>query len=241
MRVLAISHQRDAGAGVFAEAAVAARASLDEWFIAETPRPPADPFAYDAVISFGGAMHPDQEREHAWIADEKALLRDLLGREMPLLGVCLGSQLLAEAAGGTARRASTPEIGWHGVEVTEQGSADPVLAELAPGFDAFQWHTYECVAPAEATILARSAASVQAFRVGERAYGIQFHAEVSAADVRYWIDTYGADPDAKRFGIDPEALGVQTLPRMDAWNELGRGLCRRFLAAADRRPRSTSS
>lgn len=232
MRVLAISHQRDAGAGVFAEAASAAGASLDEWFIPETPRPPADPFAYDAVISFGGAMHPDQEGRHAWIADEKALLGDLFGREMPLLGVCLGSQLLVEAAGGEARPASTPEIGWHGVEVTARGSADPLLAGLAPVFDAFQWHSYECVVPADATILARSPACVQAFRVGERAYGIQFHAEVSAADAERWIDDYGADADAVRLGIDPEALRAQTRPRMDAWNELGRGLCRRFLVAA---------
>ena len=73
---------------------------LDVWHIAETDEPPADPFGYDAVLSFGGAMHADQEADHSWIAPEKQLLTGLLEAEMPLLGVCLGAQLLAAASGG---------------------------------------------------------------------------------------------------------------------------------------------
>ena len=80
MRTLAISHQRDAGPGVFAEAIAAAGSELDVWHVAETDEPPADPFGYDAVLSFGGAMHADQEADHAWIAPEKALLAELLER-----------------------------------------------------------------------------------------------------------------------------------------------------------------
>ena len=67
---------------------------------AEQDQPPGDPRDYDAVLVFGGAMHADQEEHHPWLADEKALLRELLDRGVPLLGVCLGAQLLAEAAGG---------------------------------------------------------------------------------------------------------------------------------------------
>jgi GMP synthase (glutamine-hydrolysing) len=156
----------------------------------------------------------------------------LLARRVPLLGVCLGAQLLAAAAGGHARRASRPEIGWHPVELTAAGAADPLLAPLAPGFEAFQWHSYECVLPRDATPLATGPVCVQAFRVGESAWGIQFHAEVSAVDLAGWTSDYGSDPDAVRIGIDPVALRAQNEPRIGAWNALGRALCGRFLATA---------
>jgi GMP synthase (glutamine-hydrolysing) len=232
VRTLAISHQRDAGPGVFEEAIEAAGHKLDLWQIAESDRPPADPFGYDAVITFGGAMHADQTGDHAWLPAETQLLARLLDRGVPLLGVCLGAQLLVVAAGGEARRASEPEIGWHRVELTDEGGADPLLAPLAPGFEAFQWHSYECVPPPGAVILAESPVCPQAFRIGDRAWGIQFHSEVSAADAADWTDDFAADPDAVRIGIRPERLHAETAPRIEAWNELGRAMCVRFLDAA---------
>ena len=99
MRVLAIVQEADAGPGVFAEAVAARGHELDEWLIAEGGDPPADPRGYDAVMVFGGAMNVDDEDEHPWLGEQKALLRDLLDAGVPLLGVCLGAQLLAEAAG----------------------------------------------------------------------------------------------------------------------------------------------
>ena len=231
MRTLAISHQRDAGPGVFAEAIAAAGHSLDVWHYAETREPPGDPLRYDAVLTFGGAMHADQESEHSWLADEKALLRELLAVEKPLLAVCLGSQLLADAAGGEAVRASEPEIGWFEIEVTPEGAADPVLGPLAPSFEAFEWHSYECRLPGEAVVLARTPICVQAYRVGPSAYGIQFHAEVSAADAAHWVADYQADEDAVRIGVDPDALGAQTESKIEAFNQLGRDLCGRWLKA----------
>jgi len=175
MRTLAISHQRDAGPGVFAEAAVAAGHDLDFWHVAESP-PPADPRDYDAVMTFGGSMHPDQGDQHPWLDPEVELLAELLDREVPVLGVCLGAQLVVRAAGGEIARAREPEIGWHRVELTASGESDPLLAPLAPGFEAFGWHSYECRPPAGAAVLATSPVCVQAFRVGACAWGIQFHA-----------------------------------------------------------------
>lgn len=231
MRVLAISHQRDAGPGVFADAVEAAGASLDTWHRAETEEPPADPLGYDAVMTFGGAMHADQEAEHGWLAREKELLAQLLDRGTPLLGVCLGSQLLAAAAGGGAARASEPEIGWYGVDVTADGADDPLLGALVPRFEAFEWHSYECLLPPDAVVLARTAVCVQAYRVGEAAWGIQFHAEVNAADAAKWISEHRVDEDAVRMGIDPAQFGPETEGKIGAWNELGRELCGRWLGA----------
>jgi GMP synthase-like glutamine amidotransferase len=232
--MLAIVHQRDAGPGVFAEAIVAAGGQLDEWVPAERPEPPADPLGYDAVLVLGGAMNVDEGERHSWIAVEEALLRELLAQQVPLLGFCLGGQLLAAAAGAQPRRASHPEIGWHQVEVTAEGTNDPLLGPLTPSFEAFQWHSYEFPLPPSAVPLARSEVCLQACRLGERAWALQFHPEVSAADARHWIDDYRADPDAVRIGIDPAVLGPETEQKIGAFNQLGQELCGRWLRIADR-------
>lgn len=234
MRVLAIVHQRDAGPGVFAEAIADVGGQLDEWMLAEQIDAPDDPSSYDAVLVLGGAMNVDEGERHGWIASEEALLRELLAQEVPLLGLCLGGQLLATAAGAQPRRASSPEIGWHQVDVTAEGDSDPMLGPLAPSFEAFQWHSYEFPLPPGAVPLARSGVCLQACRLGERAWALQFHPEVSAADARHWIEDYRADPDAVRIGIDPAALGPETEQKIDAFNQLGRELCNRWLRIAER-------
>jgi GMP synthase-like glutamine amidotransferase len=229
VRVLAIVHQRDAGPGVFAEATQEAGGELHEWTLAERPEPPANPFGYDAVLVLGGAMNVDEGERHGWIAEEEALLRELLERGTPLLGLCLGGQLLAAAAEAQPRRAARPEIGWHQVEVAPEGEGDPLLGPLAPTFEAFQWHSYEFPLPAGAVPLARSEVCLQAARLGDRAWALQFHPEVSRADALHWIDDYEADPDAVRIGIDPTVLGPETEAKIDGFNQLGRDLCRRWL------------
>ena len=135
-------------------------------------------------------MHADQEDLHPWLRGEKQQLAALLERRVPLLAVCLGAQLLADAAGAMPRRASRPEIGWHDVAVTTEGADDPLLGPLAPRFEAFQWHSYEFPLPEGATPLARSSVCLQGYRIADHAWGIQFHAEVSRADARAWIDDY---------------------------------------------------
>jgi GMP synthase (glutamine-hydrolysing) len=229
MRALSIAHQRDAGPGVFADAMQSLGVEHDLWLRAETDSPPRGAASYDAVLVFGGAMHADQDDQHPWLREEKRLLRDLLARRVPLLGVCLGAQLVAEAAGASARRASAPEIGWHDVEVTAEGERDPLLAPLAPRFTAFQWHSYEFTLPPGATPLARSDTCLQAFRL-DRATGIQFHAEVSAHDAEAWIADYRSDADAVRIGVDPYTLQRETRESIREWNEVGRSLCERWLA-----------
>ena len=129
-RALAIVHQDDAGPGVFADAFADAGFALDEWMISEGEPASADLAGYDAVAVFGGAMHADEEDEHPWLAEEKGLLAKLLEAGTPLLGVCLGSQLLAGGAGAEVRRLPTPEIGWHEVVLEPAAADDPVLGFL---------------------------------------------------------------------------------------------------------------
>jgi GMP synthase-like glutamine amidotransferase len=212
---------------VFAEAAAARGDELVEWVPGEEPLPAG---RFEATLVFGGAMNVHEEEANPWLVEEKALLRKLLATEVPVLGVCLGAQLVADAAGGRVGRASEPEIGWH--EVERSDTRDPVIGPLPERFLAFQWHSFEFELPPGATALARSPVCLQAFRAGERTWGIQFHAEVSRTEVNAWLDDYEKDPDAVRIGLDPDALRAESEARLGGWNELGRGLCDRFLEAA---------
>ncbi len=228
MRVLSIVHQRDAGPGVFADAVRAAGWDMDEWLAPAQPDAP-DLGGYDAVMTFGGAQNAGDGS--GWIEREREVLRDAIARDLPLLGICLGAELVAEAAGARVRRSAEPEIGWCPVELTAAGAGDPVLGGAPSSFDAFQWHSFEFTVPAGATELARSSVCPQAFVLG-RTWSIQFHPEVSLADAERWIDDYRSDPDAVAIGLDPEHLRAQTRERSGAWGELGRTLCARFLEAA---------
>src|SRR5205085_12479483 len=98
--------------------------------------------AYGAVVVFGGAMHPDQDEAHPWLREEDVFLQRLLDLRKPLLGVCLGAQLLAKAAGARIGPASEPEIGWVCVGVTGGGADDALLGRMPARSDAFQWHYY---------------------------------------------------------------------------------------------------
>jgi GMP synthase-like glutamine amidotransferase len=227
VRILAVVNERRAGPGVFADA----RAELDEWVPAEREPPALD--GYAAVMAFGGSMNVDEEDEHPWLRTEKRVLREALDRGLPILGVCLGSQLLAEAAGAAPHRAQRPEIGWHEVEATAEAAGDPVLGAVGERFEAFQWHSYQSPAPPGAVELARNPACLQGFRLANgRAWGIQFHAEVTAETVDGWLEDYRSDPNAVRIGLDPETVRAQTPERISAWNDLGRDLARRFVAVA---------
>ena len=228
MHVISIIHEDDAGAGVFAEAAEQAGFDTVTWQPGSGP--PPDLHEADALWTFGGSMHPDQDGDHAWMQEERDVLTHAIDHKMPILAVCLGAQLLAQAAGAKPSPAATPEIGWYDVELTEAGDEDPLLGALRPGFEAFEWHSYEIPLPDGAHELARSGGCLQAFRVDPFVWGIQFHAEVSRADALGWIETYGPGEAAVAAGVDLPAFRLDTAAKIDAWNELGRTMATRFLA-----------
>jgi GMP synthase (glutamine-hydrolysing) len=231
LRVLLVVHHRNAAAGVFAEPARAAGHELVEWLPHEAP-PPALA-GVGAVIVFGAEAQVDQEDAYPWLRPEKSLVAELLERDTPLLGVCFGSQLLAEAAGAMVRRAAEPEIGWHDVELTREGAADPLLGFLPERFESLQYHHYEWLLPPGAVALARSVACLQAFRLEDRrAWGVQFHPEVTETDYGSWLDDWDDDPGAVATGLDADAIRAETAGKIAAWNDVGRGIAARFLATA---------
>jgi GMP synthase (glutamine-hydrolysing) len=230
MRVLAIVHQADAAAGVFADVVAGRGHALDEWPISTAPESPAPVDSYGAVLVFGGAMHVDQEDRHEWLHDERLLLQRLLVDEVPLLGVCLGGQLVAKALDAHVRRMPAPEIGWPVVELTPEAGADPLFSGLPERFPTFQWHLYHFELPQGAVPLARNERCLQAFRAGETAWAVQFHAEVTQESLLDWVqESYSAEDG----DLDVPRLLAETEERIDDWNAFGRELCRRFLALAE--------
>src|ERR671922_551161 len=128
MDILAVIHGEKVRAGIFGDVVDERGHRLEEWSLAwGTPLPrPLD--AYGAVLVFGGAMHADQDDHHPWLRDESFLLQRLLDLGTPVLGVCLGAQLLARASRAAVMPASQPEIGWDQVELPGGGPDDPVFS-----------------------------------------------------------------------------------------------------------------
>jgi GMP synthase (glutamine-hydrolysing) len=235
MRVLSLIHGRNAHSGVFGGVVRAAGHELDERSFALADPPVDPPQAYQAVMVFGGSMNVHEVHGHPWLRDERDVLERALEDDVPVLGVCLGAQLLASVAGAAVSRAPEPEIGWYEVEKTPEAADDPLLAELPQRFTAYQWHSYRFDVPRDAVVLATSPVCAQAYRLGEAAWGTQFHAEVTREIVLTWIENYGTDPDAVRVGFDQEAERRRLDAEIARWNELGRTLAGRFLELAEER------
>jgi GMP synthase-like glutamine amidotransferase len=234
--ILVIEHPDGGTAGVFDEVAQRAAVEMVSWCPADVTSPPVQPAGAAGILVLGGAMNVGEADALHYLGHEIALLRDCLATDVPVLGVCLGSQLVAAAAGAEVRRMASPEIGWHPVEPLPAAAADAVFARLAAEpFSAYQWHSHAFDLPAGAVALARTAACLQAYRIG-RAWGVQFHPEVTDGILNEWIADWDSDPDAVAMGFDPEIARGELAERLPAWNEIGRTLFDAFLRSAGARP-----
>jgi GMP synthase (glutamine-hydrolysing) len=185
---------------------------------------PSEP---DALIALGGGMSAYDDQP--FLRDEMRFMRRCVEAGKPVLGICLGSQLLAAALGGTVARAPRPELGFYRVKLLPGAAADPLFAGAPESFVALHWHFDAFTLPPGAAPLAGSTLTpLQAFRFGERAWGVQFHLEMDAELLRSFVDNGAADLSAA--GVDAEALlagSRRELPRMEA---LAGPFFRRWLA-----------
>ena len=212
MRILVLQHAGSEHPGVL-------RGFMDQdshaWEVAHLDRgdaiPALDPF--DGLLVLGGPQDVWQREEFPWLVQECAAIRHfVLELRRPFLGLCLGHQLLAEALGGRVAAAEVAEVGVMKVRHTHAAKADPMFQALENPLPVLQWHSAEVTAaPQGAVVLATSPdCSIQAFRVGERAYGMQFHVEITGQTVGDWlqIPEYAASLD--------RALGANGGERLDA-------------------------
>ncbi len=195
---------------------------------------------YAALIILGGPMNTDQIETHPNLISEVEIISEAVERQMSVLGICLGAQLLAKALGGSVTRNKSREIGWYDVQLTDAGKSDPVLSSFGSVRQVFQWHEDGIQLPQGTTHLASSDASkVQAFRFGEHVYGFQFHLEVNESLIERWLTVPAnqsmLQDEAGR--IDPDAMRRQTTESIDALEVLSRATFARWIARFERTPR----
>lgn len=181
---------------------------------------------YRGLIVLGGPMNVEDSAHRAHLLTEMRAIEAALRQDKPVLGICLGAQLLAHVLGAPIRRQREAEIGWYDVGVTDAGRSDAVLGPLGEGAPLFQWHNHTFEIPHEAEHLAQSSTCAnQAFRYGRSAYGFQFHLEANQALIERWLSTPAYRDELRAAGLaqDAEAIRARTLAevaRMEQHAEL---------------------
>ena len=165
---------------------------------------------YDGLVVLGGPMNVDEVERHPHLATEVDLLTRAMDRNLPVLGICLGAQLIAKALGAGVRPAEQKEIGWHDVALTEAGKADPLLGHLDERHRLFQWHRDVFDLPPGAVHLATSErCAYQAFRIGTNVYGFQFHLEVDEPLIERWLRVPAHLAEIAALGGETELDGIR--------------------------------
>ena len=230
LRTLVLQHIACEPPGVFEDVlrergAELHRVELDEG----DPLP--DWHEFDAIVAMGGPMSANDDDSLPWLSDEKRLISDAVRAGTPFWGVCLGVQLLAASLGATVYAGDQPEVGLLPVTVTAEGRADPVFGGVPSELVTLQWHGDTFDLPEGAVRLARSPAyENQALRF-HRAYGVQFHLEVSAEMAREWaaVPEYIASLE-RTLGADAAPAFLTAIEeRADEMRSLGRMVFERWL------------
>ena len=200
--VLVVQHDLDSPLAALAPPLAALGVRTVTWFALSEPEPPAGSF--DGVIVLGGIANPDGTDGDAPLEREREVVADAHARGLPVLGICLGAQVIAQALGGSAQRMPAIELGWVPTSFDAASADDPLLAGSPRELDVQEWHSFECLPPAGSALLAHSAACVQAFRVGASTWGLQFHVEVTRPVLEEWCEAAAAELDER--GVPAEVV-----------------------------------
>ncbi|MFE0425136.1 type 1 glutamine amidotransferase [Streptomyces sp. NPDC058953] len=205
-RILVIQHEDGTGPGLVGEALTAADVAQHLVHPWNGDRVPESLTGYAGLLVLGGAPGADDDEAAPWLPAVRVLVREAAGSGVPLLGICLGGQIMAAALGGSVRvRPHGPEVGAHPLRRLPAADGDPVFGAVPEGAPAAQWHWDEIgeLPPGAVPLLTGDDCVHQAFRLGPRAWGVQFHPEVLGDAVADWARSDG--PAAARAGADPDA------------------------------------
>ncbi|MGH2659818.1 MAG: type 1 glutamine amidotransferase [Actinomycetota bacterium] len=194
-----------------------------------------------AVVMFGGTANADEIDEHPFLLHDRELTREAVDRRVPYLGICLGAQILARAFDRPVVRAPQRELGFELLHPTAAASEDPLLSVFADGDRVFQWHQDTFELPAGAALLATGdEVPLQAYRVGDLAWGIQWHLEIDGPELEMWLDEADALMDLKAvWGTSADEIRVEAKEHLAAHEDKGREVFQRF-ANVVRRSRTSA-
>jgi len=187
MKTLILMHDREEDAGTIETYLNERQTDIHTVRFYEGDHLPNDALDFDTVVSMGGPMNVYEEDEYPFLVEETTFLTRCFEERLPVLGICLGAQLMAKAAGAKVTKAPEEETGWYTVSLTEEGQHDPFFSGLPQSFTVFQLHGDTFEIPHEGTLLATSSACRnQAFRISN-SLALQFHLEVQAAKLAIWL------------------------------------------------------
>ena len=191
-RILVLQHHPLEHPGAIAATLRARGAALETVRFFDGAACPRTLAGYDGLIVMGGPMNVYEDHLHPWLPTERALIAGAVEADLPTLGICLGSQLIASIAGGRVTTGAEPEVGWFTIRATPEADDDPVFAGSTT-FAALEWHRDVFSLPPSAVPLASSVrCPLQAFRLGRHVYGLLFHLEIDAAMVAGWCEEFSA-------------------------------------------------
>ncbi len=157
----------------------------------------------DAIVSLGGSMNVYETDKYPFLSIEEDFLKEALKNEVPILGICLGSQLLAKVCGAEVKKAEQEELGWYRIDLTKEGIRDSLFKGLNKSFEVFQWHEDTFDIPEGGVLLATSdTCRNQAMRIGRCAWGCQFHIEMTIDLLETWLNYYAVDVDKKKILLE---------------------------------------
>jgi GMP synthase (glutamine-hydrolysing) len=188
------------------------------------------------VIVFGSTYNVENASEQPFIERAAELSREAVERRVPYLGVCFGAQLLAWALGAEVRRAPVREVGFEPIAPEPAAASDPLLSHYARGDHVFQWHmdTYDLPSGGERLAAGERVAN-QAYRIGDTAWGVQFHLEVDADELAMWLQAYAEQGDLERdWGKSPGAVLDEAARHLADHERKGAEVFRRFAGVASR-------
>jgi GMP synthase (glutamine-hydrolysing) len=190
---------------------------------------PRDMKGAGGLIVMGGPEAVYQLDRYPYLRDEIRLIESALSDDKPILGVCLGAQLLAATLGATVKRGENREIGWYSVRLSPAADDDRLMHELPTEFMAAHWHSDVFDLPNGAVPLASSErTAIQAFRFGEKAYGLLFHAEITEDRLNKLVSEFGED--LKRVGIDGDSFVAHAPDYLPALSDIGATIFGRWAA-----------
>lgn len=222
MKALVLKHHPVESPGLLGKALVDSGWELEVLELTKGKTVPTESGDYQGIILMGGPISVNDEKQYPFLEEEIALIGETIGRNIPVIGVCLGAQLIARALGGAVSPNMQKEIGWHPIQLTEEGKSDTLFASVNESeIEVFHWHSESFAVPENAVLLARSELSpCQIFRYG-CAYGFLCHLEITPMMVEQFVRVFADQIPSE---ISSERILAGTAEKIETYREISTGV-----------------